>query len=34
VLFALAGTDTLLSALASPWFLVVTGFVGIYQWWT
>jgi hypothetical protein len=36
VLFALAGTMTLLSvALAlvvSPWFLGLTGFVGVNQW--
>jgi hypothetical protein len=36
VLFALAGTMTLLSAalaaLASPWFLVLTAFVGVNQW--
>lgn len=36
VLFALAGTMTLLSALlaatVSPWFLLLTGFVGINQW--
>lgn len=36
VLFALAGSMTLLSvalvALLSPWFLVLTGFVGINQW--
>jgi hypothetical protein len=36
VLFALAGTMTLLSALlaavVSPWFLVLTGFVGVNQW--
>ncbi len=36
VLFALAGTMTLLSALlaaiVSPWFLVLTVFVGINQW--
>jgi hypothetical protein len=36
VLFALAGTVTLLSvalvALVSPWFLVLTAFVGINQW--
>jgi hypothetical protein len=36
VLFALAGTVTLisaaLSALASPWFLLLTAFVGINQW--
>lgn len=35
-LFALAGTMTLLSAslatLVSPWFLLLTGFVGISQW--
>ena len=36
VLFALAGTMTLLSAalaaLVSPWFLLLTAFVGINQW--
>ena len=36
VLFALAGTMTLLSALlaavVSPWFLLLTVFVGINQW--
>ena len=36
VLFALAGTVTLLSAalaaLVSPWFLRLTGFVGVNQW--
>lgn len=36
VLFALAGTVTLLSvalaALVSPWFLLVTTFVGVNQW--
>jgi hypothetical protein len=36
VLFALAGTVTLLSAalaaLISPWFLLLTGFVAINQW--
>lgn len=36
VLFALAGTMTLLSALlaatVSPWFLLLTGFVGLNQW--
>ena len=36
VLFALAGSVTLLSAalaaLASPWFLLLTAFVGINQW--
>jgi len=36
VLFALAGTMTLLSALLaatiSPWFLLLTAFVGINQW--
>jgi len=35
-LFALAGTMTLLSALlavlVSPWFLVLTAFVGVSQW--
>jgi hypothetical protein len=36
VLFALAGTVTLLSALlaavVSPWFLALTAFVGVNQW--
>jgi hypothetical protein len=36
VLFALAGTMTLLSAalaaLISPWFLLLTAFVGVNQW--
>jgi hypothetical protein len=36
VLFALAGSVTLLSALLavliSPWFLVLTAFVGVNQW--
>jgi hypothetical protein len=36
VLFALAGTMTLLSAalaaLISPWFLMLTAFVGVNQW--
>jgi Zn-dependent protease len=36
ILFALAGTMTLVSALlaalASPWFLLLTAFVGINQW--
>ncbi len=36
VLFALAGTITLTSALlaaaVSPWFLLLTAFVGINQW--
>ena len=36
VLFALAGTMTLLSAALaatiSPWFLLLTAFVGINQW--
>ncbi len=35
-LFALAGTMTLLSAalaaLVSPWFLLLTAFVGLNQW--
>ncbi len=35
-LFALAGTVTLLSAalaaVVSPWFLLLTGFVGVNQW--
>ena len=36
VLFALAGSVTLLSAflaaVVSPWFLLLTAFVGINQW--
>lgn len=36
VLFALAGTMTLASAalalLVSPWFLLLTAFVGLNQW--
>lgn len=36
ILFALAGTMTLLSAglaaLVSPWFLLLTAFVGFNQW--
>jgi hypothetical protein len=36
VLFALAGTMTLVSALlaaiVSPWFLLLTTFVGVNQW--
>ena len=36
VLFALAGSVTLISALlaatASPWFLLLTAFVGVNQW--
>jgi hypothetical protein len=36
VLFALAGSVTLISvalvALVSPWFLFLTGFVGVNQW--
>jgi hypothetical protein len=36
VLFALAGSMTLLSAalaaLLSPWFLLLTAFVGVNQW--
>jgi hypothetical protein len=36
VLFALAGTVTLVSvllaAVASPWFLALTAFVGVNQW--
>jgi hypothetical protein len=36
VLFALAGSVTLLSValvvLVSPWFLLLTGFVGVNQW--
>ena len=35
-LFAMAGTVTLLSAAlgaaVSPWFLLLTGFVGVNQW--
>ena len=35
-LFAMAGTVTVLSALlgafVSPWFLLLTGFVGVSQW--
>lgn len=35
-LFALAGTVTLLSAVlvaaVSPWFLLLSGFVGLNQW--
>ncbi|HET9731178.1 MAG TPA: hypothetical protein VFP54_00760 [Acidimicrobiales bacterium] len=35
-LFAMAGTATLLSAvlsaLVSPWFLLLTAFVGVNQW--
>lgn len=35
-LFAMAGTVTLLSAvlatMVSPWFLLLTGFVGLNQW--
>lgn len=35
-LFALAGTMTLISAflaaVASPWFLLLTAFVGVNQW--
>jgi len=35
-LFAMAGTVTLLSAVlaaaVSPWFLVLTAFVGVNQW--
>jgi hypothetical protein len=35
-LFALAGAMTLISvalvALVSPWFLLLTGFVGVNQW--
>ena len=35
-LFAMAGTVTLLSAalsaLVSPWFLLLTAFVGVNQW--
>ena len=36
VLFALAGSVTLLSvalvALVSPWYLIITAFVGVNQW--
>lgn len=36
VLFAMAGTMTILSAVlaavVSPWFLLLTGFVGFNQW--
>ena len=36
VLFAMAGTMTLLSAalaaIVSPWFLLLTAFVGVNQW--
>ena len=36
ILFALAGTMTLLSAalaaFVSPWFLLLTAFVGVNQW--
>lgn len=36
VLFAMAGSVTLLSALlawlVSPWFLLLTAFVGVNQW--
>jgi len=36
VLFAMAGTVTLLSAalaaVISPWFLLLTAFVGVNQW--
>lgn len=36
VLFAMAGTVTLLSALlvalVSPWFLILTAFAGVNQW--
>ena len=36
VLFALAGTITLasvaLAVIVSPWFLLLTGFVGVNQW--
>jgi len=36
ILFGLAGTMTLLSALlvatVSPWFLLLTAFVGVNQW--
>ena len=36
VLFAMAGTMTLISAglaaIVSPWFLLLTAFVGVNQW--
>jgi Zn-dependent protease len=36
ILFAMAGSVTLLSALlaalVSPWFLILTAFVGVNQW--
>ncbi len=36
ILFAMAGTVTLLSALlaavVSPWFLILTAFAGVNQW--
>ena len=36
ILFAMAGTMTILSAvlaaLVSPWFLLLTAFVGVNQW--
>ena len=36
ILFAMAGTVTLVSALlaavVSPWFLILTAFVGLNQW--
>lgn len=36
ILFAMAGTMTILTAmlaaLVSPWFLVLTAFVGVNQW--
>ena len=35
ILFAMAGTVTLVSAalaLVSPWFLLLTAFVGLNQW--
>ena len=32
ILFALAGTMTLLAALVSPWFLLLAAFVGLNQW--
>jgi len=36
ILFAMAGTVTLMSAalaaFLSPWFLLLTGFVGVNQW--
>jgi len=36
ILFAMAGTVTILSAalaaLVSPWFLLLTAFVGVNQW--